>query len=57
LEVDEGGKIFGFPEGAVVDFYCEFPHVGHGNVAKALGVGNTKDQLVDLPSFFDEFDF
>ena len=43
--------------GAVVDFYCEFPHVGHGNVAKALGVGNTKDQLVDLPSFFDEFDF
>ena len=56
MEFDEGGKIFGFLAGAVVDFHFDFSHVRHGDVAKEFGVGNMEDQLADLPPFFDEFD-
>ena len=47
LEFDEGGKIFGFLAGAVVDFHFDFSHVEHGDVVKEFGVGNTEDQLAN----------
>ena len=47
LEFDEGGKIFGFLAGAVVDFHFDFSHVEHGDVVKEYGVGNTVDQLAN----------
>ena len=52
MEVDVGGKIFGCLAGAVADVHFDFPHGGHGDVAQEFGVGNTEDQLANLPPFF-----